>query len=248
MSKHSKNNTNGLVWLGISLAVGIIIASFLLSSTLQKIKSGEQIIVVKGYAEKNIRSDLGVWTGYISVSAFDLVSGYNKLQNNVKVLLNYLKNKNISDNNIKLGSISNYKNFQYTSDGRRTNNLLGYTLERRVTVTLNDVNLIEQLASESTSLIQQGLEITSSSPQFFYTKLNDLKIEMLGKATKDAKARAKMIAESSGNEIGGIKSAKQGVFQITARNSAEISDWGEYDLSSIEKTIKAVVTAGFVIK
>ena len=58
----------------------------------------------------------------------------------------------------------------------------------------------------------------------------------------------KQLAESSGNEIGGIKSAKQGVFQITARNSAEVSDWGEYNLTSIKKTIKAVVTAGFVIK
>jgi len=248
MSKNSKNNTIGLLWLGLSLAAGLIIASFLLSSTLQKIKAGEQTITVKGYAEKNINSDLGVWTGFISASSSDLVSGYNKLQNDVKILLNYLKSKNISDSSIKLGSISNYKNFQYTSDGRRTNNFLGYTLERRITVTLNNVDLIERLASESTSLIQQGLHITSNSPQFFYTKLNDLKIEMLGKATKDAKERAKTIAKSSGNEIGGIKSAKQGVFQITARNSAEVSDWGEYNLTSIKKTIKAVVTAGFVIK
>ena len=248
MSKNSKNNNIGLLWLGAALALGLIIASYLLSSTLKEIKTGEQIITVKGYAEKDITSDLGVWTGYVSVTSYDLVSGYERLQNDVRVLLKYLKDKDVSDSNIKLGAISNYKNFQYTADGRRTNNVIGYTLERSVTVTSDDVKLIEKLASESTSLIQRGLQITSSAPQYFYTKLNDLKIEMLGRATRDAKARAKVIAESSGNQVGLIKTARQGVFQITARHSADISDWGEYDLSAIDKTIKAVVTAGFVIK
>jgi hypothetical protein len=248
MSSKTQNTTVGYLLLGLTLAFGLIIASFLLSSTLRDIKSNEQMITVKGYAEKDIISDLGVWSGYISVTGYDLVSGYQKLQNDFKVLLKYLDSKNINKSNIKLGPISNYKNFRYTPDGRRTDVIAGYTLERRVTVTSTDVKLIDKLGSEATSLIQQGLEITSNSPQYFYTKLNDLKIEMLGKATKDAKERAKIIAESSGTEIGAVKSARQGVFQITARNSSAISDWGEFDLTSIEKTIKAVVTASFVVK
>ncbi len=248
MSTKSQNNTIGYLLLGLTLALGLIIASFLLSSTLRDIKGSEQVITVKGYAEKNIISDLGVWQGYISVTSYDLVSGYQKLQHDFDVLLNYLKEKNIDKKSIKLGAISNYKNFRNSPNGGRSSEFIGYTLERRVSVTSSDVRLIEQLGSESTSLIQQGVQISSNSPQYFYTKLNDLKIEMLGKATKDAKERAVVIAKSSGTEAGAIKSARQGVFQITARNSAEISDWGEYNLSSIEKTIKAVVTASFVVK
>jgi hypothetical protein len=248
MSGKSHNKSVGYLWLGVTLAVGFVVSAMILSSALKAIKSNEQVITVKGYAEKNIESDLGVWTGYISVTGIDLVSSYQKLQNDVNILLDYLKDKNIDDSDIKLGAITNYKNYQYTADGRRTSVITGYTLERSVTVTSKDVRLIERLASESTSLIQKGLQISSSLPQYFYTKLNDLKIEMLGKATKDAKERAKVIAENSGNEVGTIKSARQGVFQITARNSADVSDWGEYNLTSINKTIKAVVTASFVIK
>jgi len=248
MSNNSTGNSVGLIGLGLSLAVGMIIAAFILSGTLEKIKAGEQSISVKGYAEKNIKADLGVWRAFISVRSYDLVSGYSKLQTDVDVLLKYLESKSIDKNSIKLGSISNYRNYRYSSDGRSTGEVAGYSLERNVSVTSNDVNLIEQLASESTSLIEKGVEINSSSPEYFYTKLNDLKVEMLGKATKDAKERAEVIAKSSGNEVGSIKSATQGVFQITSRNSAEISDYGEYNLYSIDKTIKAVVTVSFIVK
>lgn len=248
MNINTNNNSIGLLWLGLALALGLIISSLLLSSALESIKSGEQIVTVKGYAEKNITSDLGVWNGYVTVRSYDLVSGYSKLQTDITILTKYLKEKGVKEQMIKLGPVTNYASYKYTNDGRSTGELSHYNLERAITVTSNDVKLIELLASESTSLIQQGLEINSSLPQFFYTKLNDLKTEMLGKATEDAKDRARVIAEGSGSKVKSINSATQGVFQITEPNSSEISDWGEFNTSSIEKTIKAVVTASFTIK
>lgn len=248
MNNSTNNNSIGLLWLGLALALGLIIASLLLSSALESIKSGEQTVTVKGYAEKNITSDLGVWNGYVSVRSYDLVSGYAKLQSDITVLSKYLKEKGVHEDMIKLGPVTNYASYRYTADGRSTGELSHYNLERAITVTSSDVKLIEVLASESTSLIQQGLEINSSLPQFFYTKLNDLKTEMLGRATEDAKDRARVIAEGSGSKVKSINSATQGVFQITAPNSSEISDWGEFNTSSVEKTIKAVVTASFTIK
>jgi hypothetical protein len=110
------------------------------------------------------------------------------------------------------------------------------------------VKLTQEIANQSTSLIQNGVEIASQPPQYYYTKLNDLKLVMLGEATKDAKARAEMIAKNSGSQVGTLKSAQQGVFQITSTNSTDVSDYGEYDLSSIVKTIKAVVTVDFFVK
>jgi len=248
VNNSTNNNSIGLLWLGLALALGLIISSLLLSSALESIKSGEQTVTVKGYAEKNITSDLGVWNGYVSVRSYDLVSGYSKLQTDITILTKYLKEKGVKEQMIKLGPVTNYASYRYTADGRSTGELSHYNLERAITVTSNDVKLIEVLASESTSLIQQGLEINSSLPQFFYTKLNNLKTEMLGKATEDAKERAKVIAEGSGSKVKSINSATQGVFQITAPNSSEISDWGEFNTSSVEKTIKAVVTASFTIK
>ena len=71
---------------------------------------------------------------------------------------------------------------------------------------------------------------------------------MLREATKDAKRRAEEIASSSGNQIGAIRSARMGVFQITPANSYDISDYGVNDTSSLEKKVNAVVKAEYTIR
>jgi hypothetical protein len=90
--------------------------------------------------------------------------------------------------------------------------------------------------------------IESSPPQYYYTKIGDLKIEMLGEASKDAKERAERIASSTGNSIGSVKSARMGVLQITAADSTDVSDSGTYDTSTIEKDMTAVVNISFAVR
>ncbi|CCJ33599.1 SIMPL domain-containing protein [Caloramator australicus] len=84
--------------------------------------------------------------------------------------------------------------------------------------------------------------------QYYYTKIADLKVDMLGLATKDAMQRAEQIAKNTGIKIGKLKSAKMGVFQITAPYSTEVSDYGIFDTMSINKEITAVVNCEFEIK
>jgi len=108
-----------------------------------------------------------------------------------------------------------------------------------------DVDKIAVIAREATELINQGILIESNAPQYYNTKIGDLKIEMLGEAAKDAKTRAEQIANSTGNSIGAVRSAKMGVLQITPPDSTEVSDSGMYDTSSIEKDMTAVVNISF---
>ena len=106
---------------------------------------------------------------------------------------------------------------------------------------------ISQIAREATELINQGILIESNAPRFYYTAIGDLKIEMLGEAAKDAKERALRIAESTGDSIGSVRSAKMGVMQITAADSTDVSDYVVYDTSTIEKDMTAVVNVSFAI-
>lgn len=247
MSNKSSNHL-GLSILGVALALGLVISAFILSNTLFKIKSEGQEIKVKGFAEMKIKSDLGTWTCNIIAKSFDMVGAYNKLQSNVSLTKKYLLKFGIKPDDMSISSINTNKIIKRNDRGILTNDIIGYSLDQSISIKSNDVHIIQKIANESTSLIQQGIEIYSYSPQYFYTKLNDLKISMLGKATKDAKLRAVQLAENSGSEVGGLKSASQGVFQITPENSVSVSDYGEYDLSSINKSIKAVVTIIFSIK
>jgi hypothetical protein len=104
---------------------------------------------------------------------------------------------------------------------------------------------VESVSKEVTGLIRDGVELASFPPGFHYTALDDLKIEMLGAAAADARLRAGEIAEKTGAELGELSWATQGVFQITPAHSTEISGEGMYDTSSIEKTVRAVVTVSF---
>ncbi|MBI2472074.1 MAG: SIMPL domain-containing protein [Planctomycetes bacterium] len=117
-----------------------------------------------------------------------------------------------------------------------------------VQIQSSDVNKIARISRESTELIEQDIQFESLAPEYFYTKLEELKIEMLAAATENAKERAVNMTNATGNTIGFMRSARMGVFQITPVNSTEVSDWGINDTSSLKKKVTAVVTVSFAIK
>jgi uncharacterized protein len=117
-----------------------------------------------------------------------------------------------------------------------------------VEITTGDVTLVARLAREATELIKLGIEFNSAAPEFYCTKLNDLKIGLLAEAAKDARSRAEQLTAGSGSKVGTLQGARQGIFQITPANSTEVSDMGISDTSSIDKKIQAVVTMEYAIR
>jgi hypothetical protein len=121
-------------------------------------------------------------------------------------------------------------------------------MSQAIAVTSLDIARVTALSAAAGELLAQGIPLSPEAPQYLFTGLAGLRIEMLGDATKDATVRATQIAEKSGAAIGRIKSVRQGVFQITPRNSTEISDYGMNDVSAIDKDITAVVRVTFALE
>lgn len=94
----------------------------------------------------------------------------------------------------------------------------------------------------------KGIEIKNTQTEYYYTQLPKLKIEIQADAAKDAKERARRIAEVTGSSLGNLQNAKMGVIQITPALSNVIDDYGVNDVTSIQKEITAVVSASFEIK
>lgn len=109
------------------------------------------------------------------------------------------------------------------------------------------VALVKAVATDITDLIKDGVDITSYAPDFYITDLKDTKLKLIAEATQDGHRRATALAEHSGGRVGSLISAQQGVFQITERNSTDVSGYGEYDTSTIEKTAKAIVTLEYAV-
>lgn len=244
----SIDKINGYLNGGTALALGLIVSSLILSWAYTGSKKSEEAITVTGSAKKRIKSDLVIWNAGASVQGTQLADAYNQIAEHTPQIKKYLLEKGIPEDQITVSSIATVPLKKTVTYGEeQSSEIVGYELRQEVTVTSNDVDKIAQIARESTELINQGILLKSQAPQFYYTKLGDLKIEMLGEAAKDAKARADRIAESTGSNIGSIRSARMGVMQITAPESTEVSDYGVNDTSSIEKDVNAVVNVSFAV-
>ncbi|MBI5144780.1 MAG: SIMPL domain-containing protein [Candidatus Omnitrophica bacterium] len=238
-----------IIILGICFVIATIVSTIIFSKGLLQIKkfSGE-VISVTGSAEKKIESDYIVWHSGFSRRESQLKAAYGKIQDDLKKVKDYLLLKGIKENEIVVSQIATAVIYKKNEKGNDTNEIEGYLLSQGIEVKSNDVKRIDEVSRQSTELINQDIQFISGAPEYFYTKLADLKIEMLSKATEDAKQRAISMANSTGNKIGAIRSAKMGVFQITPITSTDVSWYGENDTSSFEKKVMAVVTASFAIE
>ena len=232
---------------GIPLAIGFVLAALIFGWFYASSKRGDDAITVTGSAKKRITSDLVVWSAGVSVQGSQLSDSYKQLSDNIPRIKQYLLDKGVPENQMTVSSITTTTLKRRDSDGVETNEITGYLLSQQIEVRSNDVQKISQIAREATELINQGILIESKAPQYYYTQIGDLKVEMLGEAAKDAKERAAKIASSTGNSIGSVRSAKMGVLQITAADSTDVSDYGVYDTSTIEKDMTAVVNVSFAV-
>lgn len=238
-----------IIVLGLCFVVATIVSTMIFSKGLLQIKkfSGE-VISVTGSAEKKIESDYIVWKSGFSRRGPELKAVYAEIQDDLKKVKDYLLSKGIKDNETVVSQIATEVIYKKNETGGNTNEIEGYLLSQGIEVKSSDVKRIDEVSRQSTELINQDIQFISQAPEYFYTRLADLKVEMLAIATEDAKQRAISMANSTGNKIGAIRSAKMGVFQITPVTSTDVSWYGQNDTSSFEKKVMAVVTASFAIE
>ena len=123
-----------------------------------------------------------------------------------------------------------------------------FKLSQPMEITSSDVNKIKEISIDIQSLLDQGIDISVNQASYFYSKLPELKVKLLGAATTDAKDRASAMLKATHNKVGKIQSVKMGVFQITDVDSTSVSDMGINDTSTIDKKVTAVANVVFKIK
>ena len=208
-------------------------------------------VSVTGMASRDFVSDLIVWRGSYSVKDFNLASGYKKLEADAEKVKKYLLDNGLKESDFVFSAVSFYKDYTttYHQGGGSTSTFNGYVLSQSVEITSNEVDRIEGLSRNVTSLINQGVEFSSEAPQYYYTKLSELKLEMIAQASEDGLRRAQQIVENAGGKIKDLQSASLGVFQITAQNSnEEYSYGGTFNTWSKGKTATITVRLKYQVK
>lgn len=224
----------------IIIAVAAIIAVLIIASAFRYHFAAAETIAVTGLAEKDFTADQIVWKATFTRQGSELKDAYALLKTDENAIKQYLQAAGIPDSNVVFSSVDVQRNYQnkYDESGRVTSNeFSGYNLTGTVVVDSRDIPVVEKLSREITGLLQQGIELNSIPPGYYYSGLNALKIDLLANAAKDARQRAESIAENSGASLGKIKKATMGVFQITGKNMNEdYSYGGAFNTTSKEKT------------
>lgn len=233
----------------IIIALAVIVAAAFIGKSYAKRGKAHESISVTGLGEESFTSDLIVWKASFSTSGADLKEASSNLKMKRDKIKKYLTQKGVKENEIVFNSVNIQKLYNNTYDNYgniQSSFFNGYSLTQTVRVESKDVDRIETISREITELINQDIELESFAPDYYYTKLAELKIKMIENATKDAKLRAEKIAENSGSDLGSLKKADMGVIQITAKNSAEDYSWGgSFNTSSKMKTATITIHLEF---
>lgn len=230
--------------IGVFFSLCIIISTGMVARTLSR--SG---IEVTGSAVEIVKSDSASWDLDITTASKSKEKAFDKLLKDKTIVLNYLKNEGFSDSEIEVKNIIINPIYKISPDtGEALNDIDHFEIVQTIRINSNNIDLIKKASLDAQNLLSQGIDVQSNPPAYFYTKLSDLKVKLLKEASEDAKQRAKAMLKSTGNNVGAIKSVKTGVFQITPTNSTEVSDYGIYDTSTIDKKVTAVTQVTFRIK
>ena len=230
--------------LGLLVALGLIIA----------VKSGvspfkQNSVTVTGSAYEIVTSDSGTMDIELEVKAPTKAASYTLAKKQLPQILAYLKENGFDvKKDVDVKAANGYYSYKNYPNGYSSNEIDHYNFSQKLSIKSDDVNKIKDASLDITSLSDNGIDIEVQSINYSYSKLPELKVELLKKATKDAKQRAEAMLKSTNNGVGKIQSVRMGVFQITPVDSTEVSDMGISDTSTIEKKITAVSNVTFQIK
>lgn len=240
-----ENTNKSYVAFGLILGLSIIISASVGSLTFYKLRSMDYISTT-GSAKKPVTSDKVKWTSSItrSIRQSTIKDGYLKMDTDLKEVKNFLASNGIPAESIDVSPVFMNEVYEQNPSADKK-----YNLVQNIEVQSSDVQKISDLSKNTTPLIvDKGVMFSSNSVEYYYSKLPEARVELLANAIGDAKARAEQLAKAGGKQIGVMKSASSGVVQVMAPNSVEVSDYGMYDTSKIDKEIMVTVKASFEVK
>ncbi|WP_289182476.1 SIMPL domain-containing protein [Alistipes sp. UBA6068] len=236
----------------IVIAVAALACAFVLGRAYTYKFRSQDTIVVTGLGETEFSSDLIVWSGTLTAEAQNAAAGYAQIEASKAKVQQYLTAKGLPAEAVVFEFVNVDKQFSpvYNANGNWAGQRFsGYALRQRFTVESKEVEKVETISREISSLIAQGVSIEAYAPDYYYTKLDDVKMGLIETASADARTRAEKIADNAGARIGRVASARMGVFQITGANSnEEFSAGGSFNTSSRNKKARITMRIEYRIK
>lgn len=206
----------------IILCIGLIIMGACIADGLTSAFQSDRIVTVKGLSEREVLADKVTWPLVYKELGNEPAEMYNRLATKNRQVIDFLKEKGISENEISESAI---QVSDRQADSYDQNNILyRYKATSVITVTSSQVELIRKIMQSQSELMKMGIaliteEYGTNTVKYEFTGLNDIKPDMIEESTKNARATAEKFAKDSDSKLGKIRKASQGQFSIDNRDA-----------------------------
>mgnify|MGYP001953943849 CR=1 FL=1 len=231
--------------MGLFIGVSLIISAIIFGSYFYQAQSPGQTINVTGAASQDFEADTVKWTLNLEEDVYgeNLAEGYAKLATIREKIFALLESKGVGRESVTLKPPQVYKEYDYTNNARI---FRGYHFQQTIYVITDQVDAVEEVAFNPVKLLAGGT--INSNLEYFYSRIDELKKELIGEATKNARERAEKMVEQTDVKVGKIVSVRSGVFQITEPNSTRVEAYGIHDTSTRQQQIRVTANVTFRLK
>ncbi|CAG1770000.1 hypothetical protein BAC3_00715 [uncultured bacterium] len=247
-----KQLSTAMAILGLTIALGMSSAAFILGVQAKKAAHSQQSITVKGLAEKAVQADSVEWRVSVSLTGNDFADALNKLRAERPALDKFLVDHGLDKTLWKEDSeiVAPHFEDEPLPQGGTRSVQRGFDAHQDIVINTKEINKIVTADKDFLNLQAEGRPFHADSPLYLVGNLEDIKMSLISLATENARKRANEFTKNDGVKVGAMRSASQGAFYILADDAgAETDDYGGvYDKSTINKTAKVVVTIVYNIE
>jgi hypothetical protein len=232
------------------LAVGIAVGGWFIDHGFLKGRSADRFVTVKGVAEREAKADVALWPLRLSAADNNLAAAQARIARNTAEVYSFLQRHGLDTSQAELQGVDVADAFANQYGGERPS-AARFVVSQTVMLRTQDVDGVLAASAKVGELVRGGVVLSSNrmgfggaGPTFLFTRLNDLKPDMIAAATANARQAAEQFANDSRSRLGGIRQANQGVFVILPRDQVA----GSPEETQPLKTVRVVTTVEYYLK
>ena len=233
------------LFLGLlSIGVAVVLTAHILAGTIHEARHSRDTLSVTGSARVPIDANLVRWSLTVSGEAPQASAAARLLRRQSAAVRAFLRGGGIPADAIEASVVSSEEIvIQLPHHRRRTH----YRVSQQLQVSTRQIDVVESVATGVGGLLERRIRVSAGSLAYISTELEKAKLAALEKATEEARRRAEILVHGLGGKLGRMRSSSQGVYQVTPRDSTDVSDYGINDTTSRQKDVNAVVSATFAV-
>jgi len=237
--QQNSNRPSAMLGASIVLAIGLIVGGYLTGDGLLRAKMADRAVTVRGLAERNVSADLATWTLAYSAQGSELASVQAESERATHTIKTFFKGLGFGDDALVTAGVNVN---QWFDNSRGVNTV---TVRQRMQLRTHDIARAKEAFAKQFELVRLGITLEDASGMIYsFTKLNEVKPQMIAEATRDARRGAEQFAKDSGSAVGGIRQATQGYFSVSARDG----DQDGSGSSSPDQKVRVVTTVEFYLR